>query len=86
MLLKPGKNHTDVESYRPLAPLPIMWKLFEKPILKRLKLIIEKHQLVLSHPFGFRSKHSTIDQVHRTADVIEKSFVLKKYALQFFGM
>jgi hypothetical protein len=74
MLPKPGKNHTDVESYRPLAPLPIMWKLFEKPILKRLKLIIEKYQLMPSHQFGVCSKHSAFNQVHRITDVIEKSF------------
>jgi hypothetical protein len=57
MLSKPGKNHTDVESYRPLALLRITSKLFEKLILKRLQLIIEKYQLVPSYQFGFRIKY-----------------------------
>jgi hypothetical protein len=86
MLPKPGINHTDVESYRPIALLPIKSKLFEKLILKRLKLIIEKHQLVPSHQFGFRSKHSAINQVHRVTDDTEKSFEQKqKYVPQFLG-
>jgi hypothetical protein len=44
MIPKPGKNLSEVESYRPISVLPIMSKLFEKLILKRLKPIInEKH-------------------------------------------
>jgi hypothetical protein len=84
MLPKPGKNHTDVESYRPVALLPIMSKLFEKLILKRLKLIIKKYQLMSSHQFGFCSKHSAIDQVLRITDVIEKSFEQKQVCSAIF--
>lgn len=84
MLPKPGKNHNEVESYRPIALLPIMSKLFEKLLLKRLKLIIEKYQLIPTHQFGFRSKHSTIDQVHRITDVIEKSLEDKKVCSAIF--
>jgi hypothetical protein len=84
ILAKPGKTHTDVESYRPNALLPIMSKFFGKVILKRLKLIIEKYQLVPSHQFQFRSKHSSIDQVHRITDVIEKSLEQKKKCSTIF--
>jgi hypothetical protein len=79
MLPKPEKkNHTDIESYWPIALLLIMLKLFEKLILKRLKLIIQKYQLMPSHQFGFHIKHCAIDQVHRITDVIEKSFEQKQ--------
>lgn len=77
MLPKLGKNHSKAEAYRPIALLPIT-KLFEKLILKRLKLIIEKYQLIPTHQFGFRNNHSTIDQIHRITDVIEKSLEHKK--------
>jgi hypothetical protein len=50
-----------------------MSKLFEKLILKRLKPIINAKQLVPTHQFGFRNNHSTIDQVRRITDVIEKN-------------
>ncbi|PNF23836.1 hypothetical protein B7P43_G13720 [Cryptotermes secundus] len=84
MIPKPGKNHNEVESYRPIALLQIMSKLFEKLILKHLKPNIEKYQLVPSHQFGFHSKHSTIDQVHRITDVIEKSLEDKKVCSTIF--
>jgi hypothetical protein len=35
-----------------------MSKLFEKLILKRLKLIIEEKYLVPTHQFGFKKKKS----------------------------
>ena len=84
MIPKPGKNHSKVESYRPIALLPIMSKLLEKLLLKRFKLIIEKYQLVPSHQFGFRNNHSTIDQIHRITDVIEKSLEHKKVCSAVF--
>jgi hypothetical protein len=54
MIPKPGKNLSEVESYRPISLLPIMSKLFEKLILKRLKPIIADKHLVQTHQFGFR--------------------------------
>jgi hypothetical protein len=73
MIPKPGKNLGEVESYRPISLLPIMSKLFEKLILKRLKPIIAEKHLVPTNRFGLRKNHSKIDQVHRITDVIEKT-------------
>jgi hypothetical protein len=53
MIPKPGKNLSEVESYRPISLLPIMSTLFEKIILKRLKPIIAEKHLVPTHQFGF---------------------------------
>jgi hypothetical protein len=50
-----------------------MSKLFEKLILKHLKPIISEKHLVSTHQFGFRKNHSTIDQMHRITDIIEKT-------------
>ena len=69
MLPKPGKDVREVESYRPIALLPIMSKLIEKLILRRLKAVIEKYQLIPTYQFGFRNEHSTIDRVHRIASL-----------------
>lgn len=74
MIPKPGKEPQEVTSYRPISLLPIMAKLFEKLFLKRLSIIIHSSNLIPSHQFGFRNQHSTIDQIHRITDVIEKSF------------
>jgi hypothetical protein len=72
-LVAPGKNLSEVESYRPISLLLIMSKLFEKLILKHLKPTIAEKHLVPTHQFGFRKNHSTIEQVHRITDIIEKS-------------
>jgi hypothetical protein len=73
MIPKPGKNLSEMESYRPISLLPIMSKLFEKLIPKRLKPIIADKHLVPKHQFAFRKNHSTIDQVHRITDIIAKT-------------
>jgi hypothetical protein len=56
MTPKPGKNLTEVESYRPISLLPVMSELFEKLILKRLKPITAEKHLLPTHQFGFKKK------------------------------
>ncbi|KAL4090127.1 hypothetical protein QTP88_025026 [Uroleucon formosanum] len=84
MLLKPRKPPEQVTSYRPISLLPSLSKLFEKLLLKRLKPIIEVKQLIPEHQFGFRSKHSTIEQVHRVTNIINKALEEKKYCCGVF--
>jgi hypothetical protein len=62
------KPLNEVTSYRLL--LPIISKLFEKLLLKRLKQLIENENLIPSHQFGFRDKHATTDQIHRITNPI----------------
>ena len=73
MITKPGKPSNKVESYRPVSLLPVISKLFEKLLLKRLKSIIEDKCVIPNHQFGFRQGHATVDQIHRITDVIEKA-------------
>jgi len=86
MIPKPGKPPHEAASYRPISLLPLMSKLFEKLLIKRLKPIIERKSLIPNHQFGFRSKHSTIYQVHRKTNTIEKALEEKKFAPQSFWM
>ena len=74
MIQKPNKPPNEVTSYRPISILPILSKLFEKLLLKRLKHLAEERHLIPAHQFGFREKHSTIEQVHRVTNVIEEAF------------
>lgn len=73
MVPKPGKPPHVASSYRPISLLPIMSKLFEKLLLKRMQPIIEIKNLIPNHQFGFRHKHSTIDQLHRVTNIIENA-------------
>lgn len=84
MIPKPGKPPSELTSYRPISLLPIMSKLFERLLLKRIKPEIAKSGAIPSHQFGFREKHSTIDQVHRITDLIEKSLEEKKICSAIF--
>ena len=59
-------------------------KLFEKLLLKRLQPLIESRNLIPNHQFGFRHKHSTLDQIHRITDVIENALDKKQICSAIF--
>ncbi|KAL1460245.1 hypothetical protein WDU94_012171 [Cyamophila willieti] len=84
MIQKPGQKPEDLKSYRPISLLPVISKLFEKLLYKRLTCIITAKKLIPDHQFGFRSKHSTIEQVHRLVDQIEKTLEEKKVCSAVF--
>jgi hypothetical protein len=78
MVLKQGKPATEATSYRPVTLLLVLTKLFEKLLLKILKPTLDEKQLIPTHHFGFRNKHSTIGQVHRITTIVEKTLEEKK--------
>jgi hypothetical protein len=84
MILKPGKTPHEVKSYRPISLLPVISKVFEKLLLKRIRPLIQNAKLIPDHQFGFRQRHSTIDQVHRITDVIEKALEGKQICSALF--
>lgn len=84
MILKPGKNSYDVSSYRPISLLPVIGKLFEKIICRRLNSVIETRNLIPHHQFGFRKKHSTLEQVHRISHEIERTIECKEICSAVF--
>ena len=84
MILKPGKPPQETTSYRPISLLPIISKIFEKLLLRRIKPIIEEKNIIPDYQFGFREKHSTIDQVHRITNIIEKALEEKRVCTTIF--
>jgi hypothetical protein len=67
LILKPGKPPNELASYRPISLLPNVSKVIEKILLKRLLPVVETYRLIPNHQFGFRQRHSTIEQTHRIA-------------------
>lgn len=65
---KPGKDQSIPSSYRPISLLPSIGKLLEAIILSRLIKVTE-HKL-MPEQFGFRSSHSTTQQLARVAEHI----------------
>lgn len=84
MIQKPGKPAEEVTSYRPISLLPILSKLFEKLFVIRLNNIINSNNIIPKYQFGFRSQHSTIEQVHRIVSVVRKDLEEKRYCSAAF--
>lgn len=84
MIPKPGKAPEEVTSYRPISLLPVISKVFEKLLLKRLGPIIAKNKLIPGHQFGFRPQHATIEQVHRVVNIIRQDLEDKRYCSAAF--
>lgn len=84
MIPKPGKDASQVSSYRPISLLSILSKLFEKIFLYSLMPHLNTRQIIPAHQFGFRRGHSTIEQVHRIVTLIRNAFEEKLYCSSLF--
>lgn len=75
---KPNKNQSIASNYRPITLLDSCSKIFEKLILKRLKIHTDEHNIIPVEQFGFREHHSTTQQLARVIKNIKKSLKNKK--------
>jgi hypothetical protein len=76
--LKPGKPPDIPTSYHPISLLPILSKVFEKLLFNRLIHIVENELMLPDHQFGFRHRHSTIQQTYRIANKINEAIETKQ--------
>ena len=53
-------DRNEISNYRPISLLPVLSKIFEKLIHKRLTSFLDKHNVIYEKQFGFRKGHSTI--------------------------
>ncbi len=58
------------QNYHPISMLPAFSKVFEKVFLIRIAKFLDKHNLLSTHQFGFRSGKSTTDAVVRLVEMI----------------
>lgn len=84
MIHKDGKPPHESSSYRPISLTPVLSKLWERIFLKRLSEVINEHEVIPGHQFGFRKAHSTTEQVHRVYHTIRQCFENKKYCSAAF--
>lgn len=78
-LPKPGKDKAFPQSYRPVSLLPILGKIMEKVIKKRIVKHIKQNNLQIEEQFGFRAKRSTTKQIVRLTDYISNNFNTNKH-------
>lgn len=84
LLLKPGKPPQQTSSYRPISLLPILSKVLEIIILKKINPIIEEKGIIPDHQFGFRKHHSTIEQCNRVYKIARDSLENGQYCTAAF--
>lgn len=76
---KKGKDSSKICNYRPISLLPHLSKVVEKIIKSRLLKHVDKNNLIQNSQFGFRSGHSTIDQLARLINNLTKNFNDRKH-------
>jgi hypothetical protein len=69
----------ELTSYHPISLLPIISKILEKLLLRN-----RKKNLIPNHQFGFRQRHSTIEQTHRIVQWINEATECKQYCSAAF--
>lgn len=84
MIYKDGKPVHDPNSYRPISLLPAIVKLFEKLVLNRILPFIDENHLIPDIQFGFRNRHSSIEQIHRIVATIDEALENKEYCPAVF--
>ena len=82
--LKPNKDPTQTNSYRPISLLSNIGKIYEKLILTRLNWFLEKNNLLPEYQMGFRRERSTHDQLVRLEHIICKSLKEKKVVITVY--
>jgi hypothetical protein len=84
LIPKSGKPPHQLSSYRPISLLPIASKVFEKLLLKCPLPLVEHANLIPNHQFGFRPRHSTIEQTHRLIRVLNDALDNSQYCSATF--
>jgi hypothetical protein len=72
-------NKTNVNNYRPISVLPVINKIVERTVHKRLSSFCCDHlKLLYSHQFGFRTRSNTSNAVIELLNMIQRGVDDKK--------
>jgi hypothetical protein len=76
---KPHKSPSDPRSYRPISLLPVLSKILERIVVKRLLKHIHTEGIIPNEQFGFKRKHSTTTQLTLLTEHITPIYVNTQY-------
>ena len=82
---KPGKDTVEPNNYRPIALTSCLCKSLERMINKRLTWFLEYNNHISRFQSGFRSDHSTTDNLVRLETFIRDAFIKKGHVVARFG-
>ena len=74
----------NIENYRPISTLPILGKIFEKILYKRMYNFLCSKNILSNTQFGFRKDHSTSHAIHHSVNFINKSHRDNKHVIEIF--
>lgn len=83
-ILKPNKDSTDPNSYRPIALSSVLAKIAEHLIKNRLEWFLERHNLLAKSQYGFRKGRSTMDSLAIFTTDIRLSFTRNESVIGAF--
>jgi len=72
------------QNHRPVSLLPVLSKVMEKVVHKRLYKFMVMHDLLYNSQYGFRNNHSTINAITELNANIVMGFDSRKYTLGTF--
>ena len=74
LIPKGAKDKSDPSNYRPISLLPVIGKLFERILTTRIASYLEVHHRLSDFQSGFRTGHSTSDQLLRLTEAIQRGW------------
>ena len=77
-------NINDMSNYRPISILPVLSKILEKIIYKRLADFFTVNNVLNEAQFGFRQSHSTIQAVQTAVNSIVNTMNTSSYCMGIF--
>ena len=86
-IIKPifkGGDTQLANNYRPISLLPIMSKILEKLIYRRLIEFVDENDIIHAHQFGFQKNKTTYMPILLLQDIITKAFEEGEFALGLY--
>ncbi|CAL4067567.1 unnamed protein product, partial [Meganyctiphanes norvegica] len=81
---KPGKDHTNPDSYRPISLLSCISKIAERMVNTRLQWFLEKHNKLSPTQCGFRKRRSTEDPLVRLEHQVRACLINRQVNITVF--
>ena len=82
-IYKSGKK-SEINNYRPISMLPIVEKIYEEVIVRRLNSFIKKHKLIHNQQYGFQSGKSINKLLGNFASHLNEAKSKKHHSLILF--